>query len=253
MRREHRKIALSTLIGRREGPVTYRLALWLLRPEALSDVEIANLARLLSDEEVERRSCFLYERDRTLYTAAHGLLRLCLSAQDGRDPQVHRFVAGPHGRPELCEGDPRLDLRFNISHTPGLVAVATAKGLACGVDVEDMTRVEKVADWLASSVLTSGERAAFEALESKARPLRFASLWTLKEAWLKAVGRGLTIEPNEVEITFAQDGSPMLCRPDGDGWELHEVPVGERHRLGLAWRRVSGHPDPLWVVEVVPG
>jgi hypothetical protein len=29
--------------------------------------------------------------------------------------------------------------------------------------------------------------------------------------------------------------------------------VGERHRLSLAWRRASVGPDPLWVVEVVPG
>jgi hypothetical protein len=127
MRREHCEIALSELIGRRGGPVTHALALWLLHPEVFCDLEIAARASLLSDEEIERRSSFLYEQDRSLYAAAHGLLRLSLSTLDGRDPKLHRFSCGPNGRPELCEGDPRLGLRFNISHTPGLVAYKGAR------------------------------------------------------------------------------------------------------------------------------
>jgi 4'-phosphopantetheinyl transferase len=246
-------MALSKLIGRRGGPATRGAALWLLHPEAFCDLEAAALVGLLSDAETERRSSFLYEQDRTLYAAAHGLLRLSLSALDGRDPKLHRFICGPNGRPELCEADPRLDLRFNISHTSGLVAVVTTKGLACGVDVEDLTRLDKVADRLARSVLTPDERAVFEGFEPAARPVCFAELWTLKEAWLKAVGRGLTIEPNEVAVRFAQDRSPMLCGPEGERWELESMPVGERHRLGLALRRAPGRSDPLLVVDVVPG
>jgi len=246
-------MALSELIGRRGGPVTHGAALWLLHPEVFCDLEVAALVSLLSDEETERRSSFLYAQDRTLYAAAHGLLRLSLSALDGRGPKLHRFSCGPNGRPELCEGDPRLDLRFNISHTPGLVAVVTTTGLACGVDVEDLTRLDRVADRLARSVLTPDERAVFEGFEPTARPACFAVLWTLKEAWLKAVGRGLTIEPNEVAVTFAQDRSPMLSGPDGDRWQLYSMPVGERHRLGLALRRAPGRSDRLLVVDVVPG
>jgi 4'-phosphopantetheinyl transferase len=253
MRREHREMALSELIGRRGGPVRHGLALWLLHPEAFCDLEVAALVGLLSDEESERRSSFLYEQDRTLYAAAHGLLRLSLSALNGRDPRHHRFICGPNGRPELCDGDPRLDLRFNISHTSGLVAVVTAKGLACGVDVEDLTRLERVADRLAKSVLTPDECAVFEGFEPTARPSCFAVLWTLKEAWLKAVGRGLTIEPNEVAVTFQQGPSPRLCGPEGERWELYSMPVGERHRLGLALGRAPGRSDPLVVVDVVPG
>jgi 4'-phosphopantetheinyl transferase len=253
MRRDHCKIALSQLIGRRGAPVTHGLALWLLHPEVFCDLEVAALVSLLSDAETERRSSFLYEQDRTLYAAAHGLLRLALSALDGRDPKLHRFVCGPNGRPELCEGDPRLDLRFNISHTSGLVAVVTTRGLACGVDVENLRRLEGVADRLAKSVLTPDERAVFEGCEPTARPACFAVLWTLKEAWLKADGRGLTIEPNEVAVTFAPDRSPLLCGPEGDRWELDSMPVGARHRLGLALRRAPGRTEPLLVVDVVPG
>src|SRR5258706_660501 len=97
------------------------------------------LARL-SDEERERHRRFHFERDRHSYLAAHALTRSVLGELVACAPEQLRFAAGPHGRPELCEPEPEPRLRFNLSHTHGMVACGVALEHDIGVDVEYVER-----------------------------------------------------------------------------------------------------------------
>lgn len=194
----------------------------------------APLVALLDVDERERYRRFRHDRDRWTFLVAHALVRRALSEVDGRPPAAWRFVQGPHGRPEVADaGGPR----FNLSHTDGLVACLVTAELACGVDVE---RVERSTDVpaVARRMFASAEVDAVLAVTGRARRVRFARTWTLKEAYVKARGTGLVTPTREFELDL--DGPEprvtFLAGLDDDParWRFGEATPTEEHRLAWA-------------------
>jgi 4'-phosphopantetheinyl transferase len=172
----------------------------------LGDADAALRCRaLLSAEESAREQRFRFQDDRDSYLLAHALVRSVLAELSGEPPARLRFELGPHGRPELVPARPGPRLRFNLSHTRGLVACAVALEHDVGVDVEHVDRRVQI-DQVAESVFSDAERAALARLPEDARRARFFELWTLKEAYIKAVGKGLSLRL--LSITLDLDGGP---------------------------------------------
>lgn len=163
----------------------------------------AALARLaaggavLDAEEQALAAQLRYAADRETYSAAHVLLRRALSRQAAYTPAQWRFVRAAHGRPEIDTSTcPGVDgLRFNLAHTRGLVCCAVAKGLPLGIDAE-CRRPLPDARAIAERFFAAEEAAAVAAAGppgSAAEAATFHALWTLKEAYVKALGRGLSM------------------------------------------------------------
>jgi len=158
---------------------------------------------LLDDAEKRRAERFRFVEDRLAYVAAHALLRLALSAAAGGDPGAWRFEAGLRGKPRLAAVHGLADLRFNLSHTRGMVTVALARGAEVGVDVERRARRGRLDLELAESRFAPEEAESLRALSDDAsRRERFLRLWTLKEAFVKATGRGLSQPLSEFVVTL---------------------------------------------------
>lgn len=226
---------------------------------------------LLSDAEQARARRFRRPADRVLFVQAHGLLRRVLSRHAVVAPAQWHFVVGPWGKPALCpQRHPELqDLRFNLSHCAGLVAVAVAWAREVGVDVERLDALEQPGE-LASSVLGPHERQDWQQIgpDLGAQQHFLMTRWTLKEAVLKALGLGLSqVAPDQLDLhraDHAEDGGGWQLRPcalqtpavlqdwSRHGW-LHGGDVGDTHRWALAcecqpgeavaWRLVH-HPAP---------
>src|SRR5262249_38781671 len=97
---------------------------------------------LLSPDEDERRQRYALVRNRHQFLLARGLLRTTLSRYADAPPAAWVFPATGHGKPEIAAPAGLPPLRFNLSHTDGLVACAVAAGREVGVDVEDVGRRE---------------------------------------------------------------------------------------------------------------
>jgi 4'-phosphopantetheinyl transferase len=171
---------------------------WFADPADASDAEVA----LLDAEERARMERFLFERDRRLYLAAHVLLRRTLSRHAGVDPAAWRFTAEDGGKPVLAGPAPVPPLRFNLSHCRGLVGCAVARDREIGVDVE---AVAEMPHDLIDRISSPAEAAALRALPAAAQPERFFTLWTLKEAYVKARGLGLALPVEEACFHFDAD------------------------------------------------
>jgi 4'-phosphopantetheinyl transferase len=171
------------------------------------------LAALLDDAERARAARFAFDEDRQSYIAAHALLRLELSRCANRTPQDWRFGATALGKPFLL--DPLRDLRFSISHTRGMVAVAVAQGVEIGVDVESVDRRAESMK-LAERFFAPDEVAQLAAVEGSARRDLFFAIWTLKEAVVKATGQGLSRALDSFSVTTAP---PRVTMFDGSGGE----------------------------------
>lgn len=191
------------------------------------------LALLSADERgrLEKRSL---ERPRREYLITRALLRTTLSRYLPVDPLAWRFIAGEHGKPSVAS--PAVPFHFNLTHTHGLVALALAHEAELGIDAEDLTR--HAALEITDRFFAPLEAQALWALPPAEQPERFFLLWTLKEAYLKACARGLSVPLSHFWIDL-RAGAPRFRFSDALGedearWQTVAWRPTARHQLALA-------------------
>lgn len=203
-----------------------------LEPPSEGDLWVINL----SDAERQRAAGFQFARDRNSYVTAHLLLRRALSE---RVPQVApsewQFVSDAGGRPELAAEFKATGLRFSLSHSPDAVACVVTQDAACGIDVESLTRKIDVFA-LARRTTSVTERKALLALPISDRRALFLRLWTLKEAYAKAIGSGLSIPFNSLSFDLANG---ITLRSTSDARPIDELgfaqwTTGDNHVVAVA-------------------
>ncbi len=157
---------------------------------------------LLSPEERAKADRFAFAHDRDCYVAAHALLRATLSDFFTRAPQDWAFVTTAWGKPRVHASDASARLCFNLSHTRGHVAVAVALDREVGVDVERIAP-DRADEEVARQLFAPAEFAAFQEEPQAGRAEAFFDIWTLKEAYIKAVGLGVALPLQDFAFTRA--------------------------------------------------
>lgn len=199
------------------------VAVRLLCTDALDDGDAALAARLGTDE-AARAAKFHHAADRRAYAGAHALLRTLLSqALPGEvAPRGWRFDQGPRGKPHLAPGQGARDVRFNLSHCRGLVAIAIAEGIDVGVDVEALDRHDFDEEAIAASHFCAAERERIARIADAARRKHeFLAVWTAKEALIKALGDGLSMPLDGFCADLEQGTYVRYDAPERDGdWKL---------------------------------
>jgi 4'-phosphopantetheinyl transferase len=196
--------------------------------------DLDDLSGLLSPVERERASRMRRRPDR--WIVARASLRRILGGCVGRDPREIEFRAGPNDKPELVATGDVAPPRFNLSHSGGMVLIAVADA-PIGVDVEQVRDPADLSE-MAPHVLRADEAAGLAALPEGRRAEAFLAIWTRKEAYLKARGRGIG-GIRRVSVNVAPDGHAMLIGDDDDpqaaaGWMLVDLPVTSGYRAALA-------------------
>ena len=190
---------------------------------------------VLDDDERARAARFVFDRHRSRFIAAHACLRLLLGQYIGQAPAALRFTAGARGKPRLL--DEGTDVRFNLSHSGDRALIAVSVGIEVGVDIEQ-ARPEALLD-LARRFFAPGEVAALEALPMAEQPGAFVRGWTRKEAFIKALGDGLSFPLDQFEVSLAPDAAGQLLRSCGS-----DVDATAR------WRLVSLAAPPGYAAAV---
>ncbi|HEX2841877.1 4'-phosphopantetheinyl transferase family protein [Hyphomicrobium sp.] len=202
------------------------------------------LSQLLDDAECARAGRFHFERDKQAYIAAHALARVLLSGQVSRPPNSWRFATNPHGKPVVVPEAGLPQLRFNLSHTRGLVAVALTLENEVGIDVEAVDPKRLSFD-LAARTFAPAEVAILRKTPPADLPEALFGFWTLKEAFIKAVGQGLSVPLQAFALTLdplaIHFSDPIV--EDPSRWLLRSYKPTSSHLLALALR----HSDPARV------
>jgi 4'-phosphopantetheinyl transferase len=189
-------------------------------PDRLRQLEGA-----LSRDERERADRFRFDRDRRRYVAARGILREILGSLLGTEPAALRFDYGEHGKPMLRKGCGGGDIFFNIAHSADRGAFAVAATGEVGIDVEVVRPVPDFAA-IARRFFAPTESAAIEALPASLRTQAFFLCWTRKEAFIKALGEGLS-HPLDAFTVSVAPGAParLLQAATGGtaGWLIHDL------------------------------
>jgi 4'-phosphopantetheinyl transferase len=170
-------------------------SLWLVKLQAEAPAAAPQPGDYLDAAEQARAARFHFERDRHRYRASHTALRQLLGQHLGQPPAALRFRTGPYDKPQLdLPGAPH----FNMSHSGPWALIAIGADLPIGVDIEDPREMGDLMP-LAERNFSAAEYRDLAALPEAERLQAFLRCWTRKEACLKAVGSGLSIEPRVFE------------------------------------------------------
>lgn len=213
--------------------------IWTARPPDLGDALPAYDALLL-DIERRRQQAYMFERNRLEYLVTRAVVRTTLSRYRPTLAAEWRFRANEYGRPEI---DPPCGLHFNLSNHPTMVVCAVTESAEVGVDVEPVERGASIVA-IAGSVFAPRELAELRALEGVAQTDRAVTLWTLKEAYIKARGMGLSLPLDKFAFHFAEGSPPTITfappiDDDPRRWTFSTRDVAG-HRIALAvesWSR----------------
>jgi 4'-phosphopantetheinyl transferase len=184
------------------------LHLWCAYPDDLLREEAAQAcAALLSDDERARWERFRLEYSRREYLATHALARTALARYCDIAAGDLRFAANRHGKPAL---EPDCGVRFNLSNSGGLVVCLVGEGaVEVGVDVEPYARADQITN-VGHKVFSPAEWAQLEGLPPADLLDRSLSLWTLKEAYIKARGVGMSLPLDRISFLFEGEDRARL-------------------------------------------
>lgn len=221
---------------------------WCAKPSELDRNDVyAAARRVITDDETQRLERFFFARDRSTYLATRFLVRTVLSGYEPVSPAAWRFEIGDYGRPEIAHDQPPL--RFNLSHTTGLVVCAVARDVDLGVDVEHIGRAVPL--MLADQFFAPAEVVALRALPQSEQRRRFFDYWTLKESYIKARGLGLGLPLDR--FAFTLEAEPVIeidaaLGDDGALWQFAQGWPTSEHVLSICVKR-RGDRDAKIVVR----
>ena len=192
--------------------------------------------RTLEPEELDRAGRFHFEKHRRHFIVARGFLRSVVARYLKTQPESLRFSYSVYGKPELAS---EHVLRFNLSHSHEVALLAVALDAELGVDVEHI-RSDFASDDIARRFFSRAEVEAFNALPREEQVAAFFRCWTRKEAYIKAIGKGLSQALDAFDVTLTPGLEPALLRAEHDDasrWLLRDIDVGQGYAGALAVER----------------
>lgn len=198
---------------------------------------------ILSAAERARAHRFRFARHQARYIVAHSAMRTILAQAVDSSPEDISYLLGRRGKPRLAEPS-ASGLEFNLTYSGDLALLALSWGRPVGVDLERRREIPGCTA-LAEQYFAPSEATAVMARPMASRSASFLSIWTCKEAWLKATGDGLSRRLDSF-VVGAAPGEPHLipnsAEADPRDWWVGLLDISPDHIAALA---VEGRRRPV--------
>ncbi len=233
-----------------------RVDLWYTYQDGIAEPRLLEAyAGLLSEDESVRWRRFLFQRDRHRFLIARAMLRDVLGRYVGRHPRSLVFDYNPYGKPALAQ-PPARPIDFNLSHSAGLAVCAVTSHHEVGVDVESPQRRTDVLP-LARRFFAETEVAELSRRSQEEQRLVFFEYWTLKEAYIKACGKGLSIPLDAFAFSLSPDRAASIrfapsIDDDPAAWQFAQVFLGRTYPIAVALRSRLQGETTFHVRRLVP-
>jgi 4'-phosphopantetheinyl transferase len=228
------------------------------RIDLLSAARLDACRNVLDTRERQIAARFHHRRDAERYVGAHGAMRLILASYTDQPPAGLTYLPGEHGKPRLPGPGAPV---FNLSHSGDLALLAVAAQGELGIDVEAATTMT-AAEMLdvARGLFSQTEYQCLRELEESQLRRAFLTCWTRKEAYMKAKGLGVVLDPSSFSVTVRCDLTPRLIwsprfPEDAERYSLVDVDAGRDHAASLAYGDPGGSPVAVfdWRAGAVDG
>lgn len=205
------------------------------------------LADTLSEDESDRAARFHFKRDRNHFIAARGALRDILSRYLVIEPFAIRFQYSPYGKPEIADELNSKGIRFNVSHSHGVGLFAVTLEKIIGIDIEYI-RDDLANEQIARRFFSTREVDSLLSLPESQQKEAFFICWTRKEAYIKAIGEGLSMPLDSFDVTLipGEPASLLSTRTDPHAaatWTLRGFYPKRGYIAALAVQAQKLHPQ----------
>jgi len=226
-------------------PVTLSLSkdhvdIWLCDLKQLSgDINI--FYSILSDDERQRADKLKVEDKKQQYIITRGALRQRLGLFTNIEPKDFVFDYLEHGKPVLINDARYANITFNVSHSHDLALIAIAQNQNIGIDIEKINHESKH-DQLVARFFSEAEQTEFQTMAEVNKARAFCACWTRKEAFIKAVGKGVGYGLDKFDLTVdPENQSPRITlhRPSEEIWSAINLPINNEYMACLVSDRVS--------------
>jgi 4'-phosphopantetheinyl transferase len=236
--------------------------IWLAFYHELDDAAHAlRLRALLSEDERAQEPRYYFADDRKRYLVTRALVRTVLSRYARMAPGDWVFAKNEYGRPHIAPdifaacADAQT-LRFNVSHTRGLIALAVTRGRAVGVDVENLA-TRAVSLGIADRFFSPMEVAELGQVPAHAQQDRFFEYWTFKESYIKARGMGLSLPLDRFSFHYPDARAVRIAieadlEDDAERWSFWQCRPGTEYLLALCAERRPGPPPIVRLRRLLP-
>jgi 4'-phosphopantetheinyl transferase len=196
--------------------------------------------RMLAPSETQRLNRLVTQPLKLEFLMTRALCRETLSRYSDVLPNEWQFEFNPYGKPAIAKPTLATPLQFNLSNSRSVVACVVAVDAEVGIDVESWIRQDGALP-IAPRIFSPSELAMLGACAEPLRARSFYELWTLKEAYVKARGMGMSMPLDQVSfsprvVPIRAEMSPELD-DDASGWHFEQQALGQDHLLALAIRR----------------
>ena len=193
----------------------------------------------LSPDEKARGDRFRFAKDRRRFVVARGVLRCLLAEQLKRSPSDIQFCYGEYGKPALArslcrqgaskyEKAAECDYHFNLSHSGEIALCVLGRDRTVGVDIEYLKDIKRL-DGMMERCLTPRELTEVQQQPASEHLKAFLQRWTCKEAYLKAIGLGLTQSMQSVEVNLNPAQLTVVPQTCKAGWHLRVLDVPDNY------------------------
>jgi 4'-phosphopantetheinyl transferase len=202
-----------------------------------SSSALARCKAFLAADEEKKADRFRFKHLQHSFILARGCLRFLLSKYLQVSPNLIQFIYGPQGKPSL---GPPARINFNVSRSGALAVFAFTTKCEIGVDVELIRAIPDMS-LIASQFFCPEEAAELMSLPDYRRAHAFFLCWTRKEAYIKAVGGGLSIPLDEFRVTLHPGEPARFVHLRGDlraakTWTLHNLIPTSQYAAALAYK-----------------
>lgn len=222
-----------------------QLYLWTLLTHELADIAVAcRLQVILAADERSAARRFRRATDRQHFVISRALVRLVLSNHFPIPAGDWRFDRDSNGKPSIVAPASLPPVRFSLSRTQGLVACLISLSAEAAVDVEKIEYNQDLA-LVARQVLSLDEQRALSVLSGRDWTTRFFDHWTLKEAYAKARGLGLSLPLNDIGFELKPDNTirahfASRLSDDPSAWVFWRRHLSPQHTISVAAKKDFG-------------
>jgi 4'-phosphopantetheinyl transferase len=224
------------------------IQIWLFNLESI-DHNRFFWKRNLDEEEIARSNRYLVEQDRLRFLAGRDILRHLISRYTGIDPAEINYLTNPYGKIFL----PFQPLSFNNSNSQDRIVFAFTMEEEIGVDIEHVCPIPDLSG-LIDFCFSQEEKTELSFLPPASHLKAFYHVWTQKEAFLKAHGKGLTLSLQDFSVSVDPDKPGKLLNikdSDASFYQMISSVPESGYRVAVC-ARMKNKPKVHWTIPNLP-
>ncbi|MBS0358591.1 MAG: 4'-phosphopantetheinyl transferase superfamily protein [Proteobacteria bacterium] len=205
---------------------------------AVSPQQLQEYSTLLNSDETKRARRFHFDIHRNRFTAARAMLRLLLGRYLNCSPQEIIFKYESHGKPTIENN--ALELQFNVSHSDNYFVAAFTLNHLIGIDIEEIS--DRAGADIAERFFSASEYEAMMRLPEQEQQNAFFHIWTQKEAFIKAIGQGLSFPLKDFIVSIQAPAKLISIKnASADDWHMQDFFTYSNFATAFATQQKVNH------------